>query len=262
MTNESDNDCGVQIALMIEQGDNLFDEVRFHYITSIYERASKHRQSVASMLKSKVQSLLTRYQQDLASVEEQSSVLGHRIKLSFPESANDVDQCERYYDVSALAKLEDRLIRTNREGMLTMLTQLLLQENNSNENKGEPSFLELLQSQEIEALDKFTSTQRPIDSKRSELKSVRMFRESQERRSSDQLVKQAIKEGPDNPGPINPHMLAIRSLSSMQSLSPQYLKRFISYIDTVFWLEQAGDQLKPKSKPKTTNKQAIKTKSK
>jgi hypothetical protein len=34
-------------------------------------------------------------------------------------------------------------------------------------------------------------------------------------------------------------MLAIRSLSTMQDISPAYLNRFISYVDTLFWLEQA-----------------------
>jgi hypothetical protein len=262
MTNRSHVDCSAQIALILAQGGNRFDEIRFQYLSSIYERAEKQRHSVALILISKVQRLLASYQSDLVSAEEKSKVLSNRIKMSFPESSNEVDQLERYYNVSALTKLENRLMRTNGGGVLKTLTNLLLQGGESDDNQDAPSFVELLQSQENEAIKIFTDNEACIASNKSELKSVRLFRESQEKLNSEKLVRLAIKEGPDNPGPINPHMLAIRSLSTMQSLSPQYLKRFISYIDTVFWLEQAGDELKPKSKPKTINKQAIKSKKK
>jgi hypothetical protein len=34
-------------------------------------------------------------------------------------------------------------------------------------------------------------------------------------------------------------MLATRSLSAMRRLSPEYLSRFVSYIDTLLWLQCA-----------------------
>jgi hypothetical protein len=35
-----------------------------------------------------------------------------------------------------------------------------------------------------------------------------------------------------NAGPINSHMLVLRSLAMMQAISPDYLSRMISYVDT------------------------------
>ena len=47
---------------------------------------------------------------------------------------------------------------------------------------------------------------------------------------------------PQNPGPLNPQMLAIKSLSTMRELSPDYLNRFVSYVDTLLWLERSEAQ--------------------
>jgi len=253
MTDVSDIDCGDQIALILERGDNRFDETRFRYISSMYDRAVKQRRSVSQALMSKVDQLLTSYQSDVSLSDESTVALSRRIKMSFPGSSSEVDRVERYCNARALIKLEERLTRASEGGVLSALTNLLLQESESDDSQGISSFLELLQSQENEVVKTFSDNETCTRSKKIELKSTRLFRESQEKLNSEKLIRQAIKDGPDNPGPINPHMLAIRSLSTMQSLSPQYLKRFLSYIDTVFWLEQAGEELKPK----TTNKRVI-----
>jgi len=76
--------------------------------------------------------------------------------------------------------------------------------------------------------------------------------------SSDKLVTRAIREGPKNAGPLNQQMLAIRSLTTMRKLSPQYLNRFISYIDTLFWLEQAGGASVSGANKKSSSKSKLK----
>jgi len=249
------DDCGDQIALMLERGDNRFDETRFRYISSVYDRAVKQRNSVAINLMSKVEKLLASYQSDLLLANDSATTLSNRIKMSFPESSNEVDLLDLDCNVKALIKLEERLTRASGIGVLSALTNLLLQESQSDDNHSIPSFIELLKSQENEIIKAFSDNESITHSEKRELKTVRLFRESQEKLSSEKLIRKAIKEGPDNPGPINPHMLAIRSLSTMQSLSPQYLKRFLSYIDTVFWLEQASEG----QKPNTTNKRSAKS---
>ena len=59
------------------------------------------------------------------------------------------------------------------------------------------------------------------------------------RLNADKVVTQALAEVPEDCGPLNPQRLATRSLETMRDLSPHYLSRFVSYIDTLFWLEQA-----------------------
>ena len=62
-------------------------------------------------------------------------------------------------------------------------------------------------------------------------------------------VAKAIAQAPQNAGPINSHMLVLRSLGLMRELSPDYLNRFMGYVDTLLSLEQAGQ---PKTAPKKT----------
>jgi hypothetical protein len=72
-----------------------------------------------------------------------------------------------------------------------------------------------------------------------ELKSVRLFRNTWSKLSADKQLNKALDQAPKNAGPINSHMLVLRSLALMRELSPDYLNRFISYADTLLCLEQA-----------------------
>jgi hypothetical protein len=82
-----------------------------------------------------------------------------------------------------------------------------------------------------------------------ELRSVRLFRNTWSKLSADQQLNNALDRAPLNAGPINSHMLVLRSLALMRTLSPDYLNRFISYADTLIRLEQV-EQAKPAQKPK------------
>lgn len=74
----------------------------------------------------------------------------------------------------------------------------------------------------------------------SDLKSVRQFSEVWSKISAEQQVVQALHRGPENAGPLNSHKLVLRSLSLMRTLSPDYLQRFMSQMETLLWLDQAG----------------------
>ncbi len=70
-----------------------------------------------------------------------------------------------------------------------------------------------------------------------ELKTVRESRATWARLSVDKQLAQAMKQAPANAGPINSHMLVLRSLAMMQEISPDYLSRMISYVDTLLLLD-------------------------
>lgn len=71
-----------------------------------------------------------------------------------------------------------------------------------------------------------------------ELKSVRNFRNTWSRLSVQRQVSQALGQAPKNAGPINSHMLVLRSLALMRDISPDYLNRFMTYADTLLHLDQ------------------------
>ena len=64
----------------------------------------------------------------------------------------------------------------------------------------------------------------------------------------EQQLAEALAQAPENAGPLNSHLLALQSLKLMRDLSPGYLKRFVSYVDALLWLDQADNAGKPVAK--------------
>lgn len=84
---------------------------------------------------------------------------------------------------------------------------------------------------------------------RTESPHIQQFRQQLGKIRVHKQVSQAIAQAPQNAGPINSHMLVLRSLGLMRDISPDYLNRFMGYIDTLLCLDQAGQG---KSAPKKT----------
>ena len=86
---------------------------------------------------------------------------------------------------------------------------------------------------------------------RSELKTMRYFRNTWSKLSVEKQVAQALGQAPKNAGPINSHMLVVRSLALMREISPDYLNRYMSYVDTLLCLDQSDKKSKflPKKPP-------------
>ncbi len=107
---------------------------------------------------------------------------------------------------------------------------------------------------------------------RVELKAAQQHRATWSRLSAEKQLSQALEQPPVNPGPINSHMLVLRSVALMRDASPDYLSRFISYVDTLLALENsdavrlaptataAGGRAKPKPLRATAAKPAPKKK--
>jgi hypothetical protein len=68
---------------------------------------------------------------------------------------------------------------------------------------------------------------------------IQQFRQQLSQLSVQKQVTQAISQAPQNAGPINSHMLVLRSLGLMRDLSPDYLNRFMAHLDTLLCLDEA-----------------------
>jgi hypothetical protein len=93
-------------------------------------------------------------------------------------------------------------------------------------------------------LNQYIATATGQPSARPELRSAQAFRETWSRICAEEEVTEAVQRGPDNAGPLNSHMLVLRTLGLMRELSPDYLRRFMAHADTLLWLDQAGGRLK------------------
>ena len=80
----------------------------------------------------------------------------------------------------------------------------------------------------------------PGHSSPGELKTLRYFRSTWSKLSADRRLTQSLAKMPQNAGPLNSHHLVHRSLMLMRDLSPEYLNRFMSYVDALLWLEQVN----------------------
>jgi hypothetical protein len=77
------------------------------------------------------------------------------------------------------------------------------------------------------------------------LKALAHFRSTWARLSADRRLTQSQALVPENAGPLNSHHLVHRSLTLMRELSPEYLSRFMSYVDALLWIDTAGGERKP-----------------
>ena len=93
---------------------------------------------------------------------------------------------------------------------------------------------------------------------RTDLKAVRQFRDTWSRLSTDKQTRQSLEQAPQNAGPLNSHMLVLRSLALMREISPAYLNRFISYADTLLCLalREAEPAVTADTKPRVRRKRS------
>ena len=75
------------------------------------------------------------------------------------------------------------------------------------------------------------------------------FERTWSRLSADQRLAQSRATLPDNAGPLNSHHLVHRALVLMRELSPEYLERFVGYVDALQWLEQANEAAAQELRP-------------
>ena len=83
---------------------------------------------------------------------------------------------------------------------------------------------------------------------------LQFFKRTWSRLSADQRLAQSLATLPGNAGPLNSHHLVHRSLTLMRELSPEYLERFVGYIDALQWLEQSNEATQDALRPPAARK--------
>ncbi len=197
-----------------------FDPPRLRGVESLLEKAQEQRPSVQAPLLRRAASMLADYRRDCEQFSEQPSRLAgvlatHRQQLATRRSGA----------ASALRALQAELNRDTPDDATSdeassPISALLRQQEFS-----------LLGASQSHAPDNATSEPPK------ELRALRQLRSRQRHKDIEQRIDQAIQNAPQDPGPLNPQMLAIRSLTNMRERSPAYLKQFVGYLDTLLWLE-------------------------
>ncbi|MDX5297867.1 MAG: DUF2894 domain-containing protein [Gammaproteobacteria bacterium] len=122
--------------------------------------------------------------------------------------------------------------------LMALREELAAHASNVGEGGAEPGIVGQLQMQDLTLLA--VPSGMPA---RRELRAAQSVRVAKARRHSAQRIAQALAQSPADAGPLNSHRLVIRSLNTLQSISPDYLNRFVGYVDTLMALEQAAARL-------------------
>ncbi len=230
---EASNDFSAQIADLRAAGADQFDSMRLHYIDTLAKRTMAHQGRTRHMLDVRLAQALAAFKERFEQAQSAAKKTIVETAEHYPHAAADLQRFFTAGDFKGLHRFVASLQANQQGASLGNLVRQL--EQHHMENSG---------VQAVKNADENTST-------RFELKTIKRFRNTWSKLSADKQVKQALVQPPKNAGPLNSHMLVLRSLALMRDISPDYLNRFMSYADTLLCLDQCE---KDKEKPVTAKK--------
>ena len=210
-----DQGAAPSLETLRDDGADRFDPVRWRFIEALARRGQQHQGEARRIINGKLAETLTNYRQRFEQAQNEARDTVARISEQNPEAGGELQRLFAEADFGAINRFVASL--ENRHSPLAELTRHLAQ------------------------LSPEGADDHPAQAPgaRGELKAIRQFRQTWSKLAVDKQLAQAIEQAPDNAGPLNSHMLVLRSLALMRDISPDYLSRFMSYVDTLLWLDQA-----------------------
>lgn len=206
------------LATLEANGVDRFDPVRFCYIQSMAKRSQQQHGKVAKLLVEKTWQALQAYQSGFSEERTEVKTLLDAVCAQRPALTEQMQKLLEACDFNAIRRMaQQQEIAEDTYTFATLTQRLQAGANDTNE----------LPTSDAQ-----------------ELKSLRLFRDALQQQHAEKLVSHALMDAPQSAGPLNPQKLALRSLAIMRDVSPAYLGHFVSYVDTLFWLEKL-DPLTP-----------------
>ena len=203
-------------------GAQRFDPVQFRRIDALARRAAGHEGRVRQLLDEQLARLLAVYRDRYEQARAAAGETLDRLVAQHPQAADALRQLQVDGDFKALHRLAAALSAPGPAGPLAELVRHIERQSSA-------------LGDDERAADHGAAAGGPP----AELKAVRYFRSTWSRLSVDQQLTRSLARVPENAGPLNSQRLVLRSLQLMREVSPAYLSRFMSYVDTLLWLDQA-----------------------
>lgn len=238
---KSSSDFSALIASLRSAGAEKFDPVGLHYIDTLARRATSHEGSVRRLLDARLAQAVTAFEKRFERARLDAREVIAQCIQRFPQASDDLQQLFDAADLQGVRQHAANLQNSAQRASLGALVRQL--ERQSHEHPAEHATQAF--PEKGSAMSGMTAAPRP------ELKTIRNFRNTWSKLSVEKQVTQALEHAPANAGPINSHMLVLRSLALMRDVSPDYLNRFMTYADTLLCLDQ-GEKEKaiiPKKRP-------------
>lgn len=228
------------LASVRDAGGERFDAAGWHYLETLARRAAAHEGSVRRMLEAKLEQALAAFAERFGEARTTAAELLAMTGKKYPQAATELQRLYAGGDFRALRHLAATL---EARGQCATLAELVSQL--------QPAFAGAPgQTPAHHATSRAIASGSPT----LELKTVRESRATWARMSVDKQLALAMKQAPINAGPINSHMLVLRSLAMMQEISPDYLSRVVSYVDTLLFLDPGETVVPVKRKKAVTAK--------
>lgn len=229
-------------AFLRNEGAQRLDPARFHYLEVLSQRMDTAPGEVRRILEGKLKVALADYGERFRQAQKAASDELASLSARHPNLARELHRLFAAGDYGGMRRLGAQSAFNRPCAPLTQLNQYI-------QNVKRDGIDHRLGSDLGSSLVSDTAA-------RSEMASVRRFRQTWSRIAAEDQVEQAVGRGPVNAGPLNSHMLVLRSLALMRKLSPDYLRRFMSHVDTLLWLDQANQKTTPvKAKPARSSRQ-------
>ena len=231
-----------QLAELQALGAERFDPVRFRYIETMARRSAELDGAVAEIVAGKALLALQDYRSALSRARTEGQSLLERVADTRPELEERARALFDAFDFRALRRLA-----AGRQPAAGGALSVLLDRLDGNESSaGSGAIGELLRRQEADAIRSVSAdTTAPPATNPGELRAASYFRDARRQRHAETVVSRAVLAAPEDSGPLNPQKLATRSLCALGKLSPAYLGRFVASVETLLWLEKAGETGKP-----------------
>jgi hypothetical protein len=217
------------IAAMTLAGADKFDPVGLHYLDVLTKRANAHQGSVRRILEGKLAQALAAFRKRFEHAQRDAQEAIDQIGKRHPQAKADLQLLLESGDVKGV-----------RQGVAILKTV------------GQPASLgELSRYIAQHSPEMMVDSAAGRSGSLPELKATQYFRNTWSKLSVEKRVRQALGQAPKNAGPINSHMLVLRSLALMREISPDYLNQFTSYVDALLCLDQCDNEARSvKTMPK------------
>lgn len=224
-------------------GGGQFDPVRFHFLRALAARAGNQVPGVARLLVTRAWTCLRDYESELARARDEGTELVRQLTSRYPGASETAKHLLASGDVNGIRRLAARRGLRAQHGRLRELTETLQRQPTTGDSDPDPgSLAAVMRRQESLILASLNGAGgNPGHRPTPELKSAQVLWDAQSRRHADRLVADTLREDTAETGPLNPQLLVIRSLATLRKLSPAYLNRFVTFVDTLLWLESQGD---------------------
>lgn len=233
MTGDALSDLHATLDAWRASGHDRVNPVQFQYIAALARRAESHRGQARQVLDRKLTEALAAYAADLARASEPAQPASATAQRSAQDAASaDADAEIRVDRIAGTARdagehpadAVDRVADTKTAIPAARPLEALVAHLAKRHAADDESAVSTLLAQQRAAYP--------------ELPAIDYFREAWASVSTNKQLRQSQAHVPDNAGPLNSSHLVHRSLSLMRSLSPGYVRQFLSYVDALSWMEQ------------------------